>query len=101
MINKHTKMLWVNRKVKKYLFENKILEWIWLKPHGKFDSDITINEAKFDGIGLSDGEVFFIQIKSNAFPKLEPYLEVAKKRGIKSLLIKYNDGGKIEIKYVP
>jgi hypothetical protein len=100
MVNNYAKMRWVNAKIKKYLFDKKIIDTIWLTPHTRWSKDITIDKGKFDGIAMKKDKMYFVQFKSNTFPKLMPYINFVLKRRISVLLVRYCRGGKIEHKEI-
>lgn len=99
-MNNYVKMRRVNARMKEYLFKKKILDYIFMFPHTRWSKDADISGAKFDAFGMKKDKLYFIQFKSNTFPKLIPYINFVIKRRISVILIRYCKGGLIEHKEI-
>ena len=85
-----------NTLARKYLLSLGYNE-VWLKPHTKFhDTVYTFTGENYkaldlfnlwDGIALHDTGVFFIQIKTNAWPKEQPIVDWCNKYKARGLAI--------------
>jgi len=94
------KMRVVQKKCEHWLYDEFCADFVYVKEHSRFSKDIDIHSAKFDGFCIKSSVVFFLQIKSRDFPKLEPYEKLHKQYGIKSILMRYKNGGEIEVKTI-
>jgi len=85
-----------NRKAISYLMNKRDFDQVWLKAHTKFHDLVYSTEGNYkaldifnlwDGIGLHDNSVYFLQLKTNAWPKEQPIIDWCTKYNAKAMAI--------------
>lgn len=85
-----------NRRTISYLLKELKFEEVWLKAHTKFHDTVYTSHEKYkaldlfnlwDGIGLRQDNIYFLQLKTNAWPKEQPMIDWCTKYNAKAMAI--------------
>ena len=91
-MNNMQKMRQSNSKARQFLksagFQN-----VHIVPHTRWSKDITIDGIGFDGVCTNACRLFFIQIKTNAWPPRDEYMSFVRIYGNPVLLINVKPSG--------
>jgi len=86
MINKRWKMSTTNKKARKWLTREGFL--IYTVPHSRFSKDAF---GIADMIAIKDGEIFLVQIRTNAWGNMEIFEDFFQKNRVNMLVILFKD----------
>ena len=110
MVNTRSKMRRSNQKVVTHMLNKLNFDIVYLQQHLRWDTITYFKGGKklkskdmiglFDGFGIKDAELYFIQISTNRFHPIAPYKEFCDKHKIKALLINVKDKKGVTIKRV-
>ena len=104
-MNRRQRMQASNTMVKNWLLENKY-DQIWFKAHNKFKDKVYCQNGTykstdlwniFDGICIrEDGVITFLQIKTNAWAKKEPFDRFTRLTNGVALILSFNVTNKLK-----
>ena len=103
MINTRAKMRRSNKRAKDYLLSVGY-DFVYLQQHTRWDTftyfqNSTIRSKDiagvFDGFAINDGDVFFLQVKTNSWAGWKKFREFCEKYDLNALMFNVKDGGEI------
>lgn len=109
MVNPRVKMRASHAKARNFLLQNGF-DFVWITPHIRWDNPTWFREGEpvyskdccglFDGLAVKNGETFYLQIKSNAWPSYKRYKLFCDKFKIKAIVINVVDREGVKIRMV-